>query len=344
MEERLPAINIQSLLNFLRPYVLLLWRVRRRIMIALGVETVIIITVILLFAKPYYECTVTILPDYGNKSVLGNVSQLASLAGVSVGDAAPTEIFENLLFAEAVLEPVFFTKYQTEKFQDSVNLLDYFEIEPDEDLPESLRERRRFLACYVRFTKNWMKTDLNSVTNVLDVQIRMPESKLSTDVVNRLAESLDIYVRTQRKSYASNQRYYLEMRLEQVRDSLMVAEEALKQFREQNTNINQSPGLLLSQTRRARNVDILQAVYVQLTQQLELTKIDEIRDAPVLNIKELAREPIEKAGPNRRLYAMILLFLAGSGTLTYFISKDIFRKPWAEVLKFKREVLAEDNK
>ena len=37
-----------------------------------------------------------------------------------------------------------------------------------------------------------------------------------------------------------------------------------------------------------RNVEIQQNVYIELTKQLELAKIDEIKDTPVLNIKENA--------------------------------------------------------
>ncbi len=48
-----------------------------------------------------------------------------------------------------------------------------------------------------------------------------------------------------------------------------------------------------------RNVEILQTVYVELTKQLEIAKIDEIKDAPVLNVKEFAKSPVKKAGPRR---------------------------------------------
>ena len=40
----------------------------------------------------------------------------------------------------------------------------------------------------------------------------MPEAQLSADVANKLAESLDLYIRTQRKSYATEQSFYLEKR------------------------------------------------------------------------------------------------------------------------------------
>ena len=67
------------------------------------------------------------LPEYGSKSTtLSGLSQLASLAGVKVGEGAPTEIYQNLLTSETVLEPVIYAKYKTEEYKDSVNLIQYF--------------------------------------------------------------------------------------------------------------------------------------------------------------------------------------------------------------------------
>jgi hypothetical protein len=66
-----------------------------------------------------------------------------------------------------------------------VDLVEYFRIEPDDGLLTSLRDRDMFLKCYKDFVKNRIKTDLNSVTNILNVKITMPESKLSTEVANK---------------------------------------------------------------------------------------------------------------------------------------------------------------
>jgi uncharacterized protein involved in exopolysaccharide biosynthesis len=155
-----------------------------------------------------------------------------------------------------------------------------------------------------------MDISIDRMTKILTLTLTMPEAKLSADVVNNLAESLDKYVRTKRKSYASEQRIYIEKRLDQLRDSLSLAEEKLKNFREQNRLVLQSPTLLLEQGRRMREVEILNAVYVELNKQLEIAKIEEIKDAPVLNIKEFARDPIIKAGPKRITTFLLLMFIS----------------------------------
>ncbi len=164
------------------------------------------------------------------------------------------------------------------------------------------------------------------MTKILSVTVTMPEAQLSADVSNKLAQSLDLYIRTQRKSNATEQSFYLEKRTGQVKDSLTNAENMLKKFREQNRITAQSPNLLLEQGRLMRNVEILQTVFVELTKQLEIAKIDKIKDAPVLNIKEYANNPVKKAGPKRLSSLITIMFFSFIFSSLYFIFKDDVKK------------------
>ena len=82
-----------------KPYKERLWSVRKRFLIVNFVVLILTLAYLLFLAKPYFESTVTILPEYGSKSssMLSQLSGLASIAGVKVGDSAPTEIYQNLV-------------------------------------------------------------------------------------------------------------------------------------------------------------------------------------------------------------------------------------------------------
>ena len=169
-------------------------------------------------------------------------------------------------------------------------------------------------------------TDIDRMTKILNVKVTMPEAQLSADVANELVKSLDLYIRTQRKSFATEQSFYLEKRTGQVKDSLAVAENNLKAFREQNRIVMQSPNLLLEQGRLMRNVEILQTVFIELTKQLELAKLDEIKDAPVLNVKEFAKNPIKKAGPKKASALLTIMFFSFILSSLYFVFSDDVKK------------------
>lgn len=307
----------------LRPYIQNLWAARWKLLIINGVVLVLTLAYLLFLTEPYYTSTVTILPDYGSKeSSLGSLSSLASLAGVSVGSGSPTEIYNNLISSESVLAPVIYAKYKTEKYPDSVNLIQYFEIEPDKSLTPELQKRKMFLTEFNALTKNKLVTDVDRMTKILTITATMPEALLSADVANKVAESLDNYIRTKKKSYSSEQRQYIEKRLGQVKDSLNYAENRLMHFKEQNRTVSQSPALILEQTRLSRGVEILNAVYLELSKQLEIAKIDEVKDTPVLNIKEAAKDPIIKTGPKRAFTLVIIMSLSILISAVYLMFSD----------------------
>lgn len=326
MEKKTTEEKIQDFIEKIRPYILKLWDKRKKLLIINGIVLIITLLYLLFIIKPYYESSVVILPEYGSKSsMLSQFSGLASLAGVNVGSGSPTEIYQNLLQSESVIGPVINSRYLTQEYPDSVNLIQYFEIDTKDKNPE-IQKRKRFLVVNELLKKTLISTDLERMTKILTIKVTMPEAQLSADVVNKIVESLDLYIRTKRKSYAGEQRYYLEKRVGQIKDSLSICENKLRDFREQNKMISQSPNLLLVQGRLMRNTEIQQNVYIELTKQLELAKIDEIKDIPILNIKENAQNPIIKAGPRRMSMLILILFFSFLVSGIYILYEDILHK------------------
>lgn len=318
--------KFKSFIGKVKPYFNKLWFNRKKLLIVNTLVIIITLAYLIFLTKPFYISSVTILPEYGSKSnMLSQLSGLASLAGVKVGDSAPTELYQNIITSETVLQEVIYSKYKTNEFQDSVNLIQYFEIEGKDENP-GLKKRKEFLALYEILLQGRISTNVDRMTKILNVTVTMPEAQLSADVANKLVQSLDLYIRTQRKSYATEQSFYIEKRTEQVKDSLSFAENKLKSFREQNRVTIQSPKLLLEQGRLMRNVEILQTVFVELTKQLELSKIDQIKDAPVVNVKEYAKNPVKKAGPKRASTLIMIMFFSFILSSLYFIFIDDVKK------------------
>ncbi len=311
----------------LRPHFASLWRARKAFIYFNGAVAAITLLSLLFLVKNYYMSTVTILPDYGAKeTTLSQLSGLASLAGVSVGGGTPTDVYQRLLTSQVVLEPVIFAKYKTLRYPDSVDLVQYFKIKPDKSLPTKLQKRLEFLSAYSALSKSHLATSVDNLTKILTVTAKMPEAALSAEVVNNVVESLDNYIRTKRKSYASDQLLYIEKRIGQVMDSLRIAEDKLRDFREQNRVVVQSPELMLEQARLSQNVDILSAVYLELSKQYELAKIDVIKDTPIVNVEGYAGNPVLKAGPAKLKILIIIMFLSGLFSALYLGFRENIQK------------------
>jgi uncharacterized protein involved in exopolysaccharide biosynthesis len=308
------------------PYLRVLFQNWRKLFIINGVVAIISIVILVLFVKNYYDSAIVILPDYGGNSMLGSLSSLAAVAGLNVGETAPTMIYQNLIEGENVLEPVIRKKYLTKEYDYPVNLIEYYDIELDgtnENDPISLQDRDKYLQMVKIFKEKILFIDYDRNTSILTVTIRTNEQILSSEVVNNLVASLDEYVRTKRKSNAKEQRLYIEKRTDQVKDSLRISEESLKIFREKNRVVT-SPQLLLDQARMMRDVEILQAVFIELTKQMELIKLEEVKDAPIIDIREEAGIPIKKSGPKRSIYIIFIMIISISITSLWTIyNKEI---------------------
>ena len=106
--------------------------------------------------------------------------------------------------------------------------------------------------------------------------------------------------------------------MRQVEDSLTEAENSVKNFNEKSKVINQSSSLMLEQARLQRNVEIHNTVYLQLAQ---LTKIQEVKDTPVINIEETAKNPVIKTGPSRSIMLILIMFFAVCLTVIYYATQ-----------------------
>jgi uncharacterized protein involved in exopolysaccharide biosynthesis len=296
----------------IKPHIALLWSKRKQLVLVNGGVGVITVLLLYFYIKPYYQSTVTILPDFGNKSsdMLGQFSGLAAMAGVNVGGDVSTQIYQNLIMSETVLSEVIYRKYETKEYDKPVDLIEYFNIKPDKSLPDTLQKRKMFLLMYEALAKGRIFLTYEIKTKILTVMVDMPEAKLSSDVVNAVVASLDQYVRTQKRSFATEQRKYLVSRVQQIKDTLTLCEDALKSFREKNRQVTQSPELLLEQNRLMRNVEIQQTIFIELTKQLELVKLAEVKDVPVVNVREYAKDPVVKTGPKRVMTLAEILFFS----------------------------------
>lgn len=307
----------------LKPYLIKIWNKKYSFILINLFLNLLFVLYLLFLVEPTFETNLTILPEYGSKSTyLSQLGELASLAGVKVGEAAPTEIYKNIIFSEVVLEQVVYAKYQTKKFPHKVNLIEYFKIKTDNSLPLKLQERYKFIKLYDFLIKKRIEANVERTTKILTLRVIMPESVLASEVANNIVESLDNYIKTKRKSYAFYQRDYLEKRISQVRDSLNNAEDRLRLFREKNRIVINSPTLILEQGRLVRSAEILQTVYIELNKQFELAKIDEIKNTPVINLKESAKEPLIKTGPQRVMLAIFFGLIILILTSIYYIFQE----------------------
>lgn len=295
-----------------------IWAERKRIAIISLTAALLALGISFLLPK-YFKSTAVLLPET-DKSKLGSLSQiagLASLAGVNVpGNTDISRLYPSILASETVLRGVIEKEYSTERISKSVNLIDYFELSaptPEENFDEALTNLRDLLT-----------TSLDPKTSIVTVTVEMREPKLAAEVLNTVIAETDKFMRQKKTTNASEQRKWIEERLTQVQTELRSAEEALKNFRERNRRVGDSPQLLLEQERFMRDVTVKSTIFVELKKQAELAKIEEIKNIAIVNVLDEARAPVKKERPKRGIITVSVLLLAFVVTSGYFILRPLY--------------------
>lgn len=311
-EKEESSINIAEIISTL-------WSSRKQIAYFVGIATVLAIVISLLLPN-YYRSAATLLPETEKSKLasLGSMSDLASLAGLSVGEGSLVKLYPKIILSESVLKNVIYAEYYSLKLKDSVNLIQYWEIK--EKTPELVYEST------LKSLRDQLEVAMDNRTNFVSISIAMEEPQLSADVVNRVTSELDRFIRTKRTTNASEQRNWIQSRLVEVKRDLEKSENTLKEFREKNRRIIDSPQLLLEQERLIREVQINSTLYTELKKQYELVKIEEIKNIPIINIMDAGRAAANKASPKRALIVVITFLLATSAACIYALLSTKYRE------------------
>jgi uncharacterized protein involved in exopolysaccharide biosynthesis len=315
--------GFESIVRFLE----LFWSHRKNIA-KIMFSTMVLVAGISLLLSNKYVATTTILPDIEILSAaqqLGSLQQLASSVGITAGVTSPSQLYPDILLSETILRPVIYNKYKTENYDTLVNLIQFWEFD-DED------ENLNYEDCLGKLREKVLSMDVNKETFVITLSVETTEQQLSADIANYITSQLDIYQRYFRSSNASEQRKFLEGRIDEVKKDLTKAEEALKNFREKNRKVVDSPELLLEQARLQREVELNSTMFIELKKQYELAKLEEIKNTPVVQILDKARPPAEKSSPRRSILVLVAGFLS-----------FIFVATWLVVIDYVRQVANKNN-
>ena len=93
----------------------------------------------------------------------------------------------------------------------------------------------------------------------------------------------------------------------------------LKDFATRNRRIDNSALLLLEQQRLEREVIVLTNVFTTLKQQLETTKIEEVKDSQYVIILDPPEIPLKRSKPNKKFLVVLSGFIGiGIGVFIAF--------------------------
>ena len=247
-----------SVMVFLRGLWQLIWP-NRRIFIRVGIASGLLAVALMLLIPREYTARATILPASSKTgSMIGLLTQVAGMSGLS--DMGSTEsilpLYPTIARSRSVLWGMLHMPYQ------GGTVLSALAGKADADSIDAEKMLKTLDEHLVA------KTDLRVGLVLIEYTLR--DKNLAVAVVNGVLEQMDRFFRYNLMTEAKNKRIMIEKRVKDVGDSLHFSEDRVQKFNAMNRAMDGSPALQMEERRLRRELEIQNAVYVELNRQLEL--------------------------------------------------------------------------
>ena len=258
---------------------------------------------------------------------------LAAQFGINLGGtetALSVDFYRTLIYSRELLGMAAQTEYRfvtDDEPPDSVHmdLLEMYEV------PEGPMKERLFRAQQI--LRSQVNVSIDRPAGVVTVRVNAKWPELAEKVNRRLLELVNEFNVETLNLSAIARRDFAAGRLREAEDGLAEAEEEERQFLEVNRRYRDSPELVFSYRRLQRSVAFRQQLLTTVAQSYEQSRVDAIRDVPVITV---VVSPEGSANVARRLRSSAtfglmvgLVFVIGLVVMSEFVEAERRTRPEA---------------
>jgi len=271
-----------------------------------------------LLATPLYESTLTMYPNSDNET--GKLSQfqgMASMLGMNMGGTESTFHIPDIISSRTLQTKIIYKKWETNSFTSQVDLITFWGINDDSSF--SLNPLNWFSYSEGNMDLMWESSALEKLserisvkedkTGLIIVDVLMEEPELSAQIANYIYLGVVQFTNVNHIEMAKSNREFIQERQIEVKEILVNAENKLKEFRNKNRKVIDSPQLQLELERLLRDVEIQTQIFITLQQQFELARIEEVKETPSVIVLDEGKPDLRMHHPKRILIISLSLFL-----------------------------------
>jgi uncharacterized protein involved in exopolysaccharide biosynthesis len=283
---------------------------RRRWLIFWG--TLALVALAILYSKlqtPVYEASARFLPSRTQDMS----ARIDASFGVGRGSVNPytedtrmLEYFSQVLSGTTFIERIARKTFTDPRTGESVDLVAYYDP-PGRNEEERLLETVQLIQRNLRVSAPGGAAARRAGT-VMGVTFAASDPVLAAQIANAVLDELIHFTLDVQGSKASENRLFIEQRLEETQVLLQQAEVALARFEQGNRRIV-TPEPQVELNRLNRNLRVQEELFVTLKKQLELARIAEQENRATIEVVQRALPPRSRSRPSIRKNAMIAGFL-----------------------------------
>ncbi|GHT74417.1 chain-length determining protein [Bacteroidia bacterium] len=311
-----------------------------------------IIGLVLAFSLPKeYKTEVILLPDTGSIGAAGNLSALASMAGINLQQnkqEIPPELYPDIVISTPFLVGLF--DIQVKDMEENIDttlyeyinnhqskawwsyilglpktIIELFSEEEEEVISSGNKSRIIRLSddqeSVLKNLENRIDTYIDNKTGEISLSVKMQNANISAYIADTITSYL--------------QEYIIRFRTQKAREDLAFTEELYKEAQSQYYKTQQDYATFVDgnisivslryktmQDRLQNEMMLSYNIYNQMAQQLQLAKVKVQDITPVLKIIQPAVVPLKRSSPKRMLILIGMMFLSFSGACAWVFMKD----------------------
>lgn len=254
------------------------------------------------------------------------VAGLAAEFGVTLGGgdgAESVDFYAELVRSRSILEQVVMQHYAVPKHgllakgdSASGTLIDVYQS-------GGKTPGQRLNAAIQRLSSS-LTVRASPRSNIVHLSVVAPSRELAEAINANVLKAVSDFNVAKRQTRATSERTFVAERLRIAQAELQSAEAALEGFLQGNRRYEDSPQLVVEYGRLQRRVELRQQVANTLSQAFEQSRIEEVRNTPVITIVE---RPEGAAKPARTLRQAALIggVLGGLATLAFVFAFEMLK-------------------
>ena len=300
----------------------------KKLIAAISSFFVLIGIVTSLLSPIIYTSSTTFIPSYQDGSSGSSLSGVASLVGINLGAMSSGNEIPSSMYPQ-VSESVEFKRLMLEEFIDEKKqvvfknyLADYYSVDNNSKFNNSNKSFvSEFENDLFNIINDILTISVNQKDGFVTISANMPESEYAAyTAINARNILQKIIINNKIKSAKQN----LEFSEEQLKSKKIEFDEIqnkLGYFNDSNLNIVTS-SIINERKKLEAEFQIINAVMVELSKQVEQNKLQVSKDTPVFSIVKEAAMPVTRSSPNRTQMVLIFGFIGFILSTVFVLIKE----------------------
>jgi len=343
MEQYNDELQLKDILIKLSEYKLYLFSKKFTIISVSGIFFVLGIVFAISADKKYTaELTFVVEDKQQAGGALGSMSGMASQFGFDIGSSSNTTFSQNnileLLKSRGVVEAALMQNRKVNKTNDLLieHYLDLNKIKDswktNKDInPVSfhgiLTQDNDSISgdVWKNIIEDKLVVELQSdKANIINLSYRSVNDEFAKMFVEALIEQMSEMYITYQTAQASNTLSFLNNRADSIFIELEIAEEEFAKVKDINQRIVKASGRL-KELQLMRRVEVLNAMYLEIVKNLELSKITLLNQTPIIQIIDKPILPLNQEIKPKSLLGILGAFLGMFLSVFFFVFRKLFK-------------------